>query len=145
MFDDIGEKIKSYAVVCTWLGILASICIGIYFFVEDELIIGLGVMIGGSLVAWVDSFVLYGFGELISNTTDIRRELMRRPSGSPSAVSSPRVYARPYTGKDSYAAAAAEASKRNSADGSHTWTCPYCFAKNPIDSMKCKSCGSPRG
>ena len=158
MFDDIGGKIKTLAVACTIIGIIASVIVGFIFFAEDEPGIGIAVIIGGAAVSWVSSFVLYGFGELIDNTDEIRSELhqwhqwqKKQSSSSSGAASKPAVAknntvaSRPYAGKDVYAAAAAEASKRKSADGGHTWTCTCCFAKNPIDEMKCRSCGSPRG
>ena len=155
MFDDIGGKIQGLAKVICWIGIIASVITGIamitsatnrYYTNQGLLWTGIAVMILGSLLSWVGSFTLYGFGELVENSSVIRYELQSRKS-SPSSVgeSAPRVMARPYVPKDPYAAAAEDAAKRKGADGGHSWTCPYCFAKNPVDNLKCSSCGSPRG
>ena len=73
MFDNIGSKIKTLAKVITWLGIIASIIIGISIIVSgtgDAVTIGAGIgaAIGGSIGFWIGSFLLYGLGQLIENT-----------------------------------------------------------------------------
>ena len=155
MFDNIGGKIQGLAKVICWIGIIASVIAGIVmiydatsrYYTDTELVwLGIAVAIVGSLLSWVGSFVLYGFGELVENSDEIVYELQKKQSGSVTIEgSAPRVMARPYIGKDPYAAAAEAAEKRPGSDGGKTWTCPYCFSKNPTDSMKCKSCGSPKG
>ncbi len=81
MFNNIGKKIKSLAKVICYLGIIASCISGIVVMVimmeaDDEIgaIIGfvaLVVIAGvGSLSAWIGSFFMYGFGELVDKTTD---------------------------------------------------------------------------
>ncbi len=69
MFDDIGGKIKGLAVFICVIGIFAAVISG-FVFMSDEDTVGIGViiMIGGSLGAWVGSFFMYGFGQLIQNT-----------------------------------------------------------------------------
>ena len=79
MFDNIGGKIKTLAEATCVLGILGSVIWAIatlmqsdYYHVtilESILILGLG-----SLGAWVGSFITYGFGELIENTTRIHED-----------------------------------------------------------------------
>ncbi len=70
MFDNIGGKIKTLAQVVTWIGIIGSVIGGMSMMsINDDLIfLGLLIMIIGSLVSWVSSFVLYGFGQLIEYT-----------------------------------------------------------------------------
>ena len=70
MFGNIGGKIKSLAQVITWLGIIGSVIWGFVLMATDEDLIFAGLMIAllGSLISWVSSFVLYGFGQLIENT-----------------------------------------------------------------------------
>ena len=71
MFNNIGEKIKSIARLFTWLGIGISIVVAVALFTTEEdllIALGLGVMIIGSLLSWVSSFLLYGFGQLIQNS-----------------------------------------------------------------------------
>lgn len=76
LFNNIGGKIKMLAQITCWIGIVGSIIAGIVLLVEDggygELIVpGILVAVGGSLLSWCGSFVLYGFGELIENTSEI--------------------------------------------------------------------------
>lgn len=56
--------------VLAWIGIIACFIIGIVLISNDEdtVFIGFLTMILGSLVSWVSSFVLYGFGELVENS-----------------------------------------------------------------------------
>lgn len=73
MFDNAGGKIKAIAKVIAWIGI--AVC-GIYGFVmlvsvEDMALIGLLIMTVGPLAVWISSLVLYGFGELIENSSII--------------------------------------------------------------------------
>ena len=76
MFNNIGEKIKSLAVGCTIIGCVSSMITGIIL-LTNENGIGVLVFILGCLVSWVGSFVLYGFGELITQTTAIAKGSQR--------------------------------------------------------------------
>lgn len=79
MFDNIGGKIKTWAQILCILGITGAVIGAIatlmqsnYYHVtilESVLILGLG-----SLGSWVGSFITYGFGELIENTTKIHED-----------------------------------------------------------------------
>lgn len=81
MYNDIGGKIKILAKVIFIVGMMASIIIGftICFTSDDMLIIvGLLVMVVGSIVAWISSLCLYGFGQLIENSDIIAAEYNRK-------------------------------------------------------------------
>ena len=69
-FENIGGKIKTLAVILTILGVAASIIFGFYMLSENA-ITGLLIALIGSLVSWISSFFMYGFGELIEKTTEI--------------------------------------------------------------------------
>lgn len=73
MFDNVGSKIKGLASFFCWGGIIASIIGGIILIGLDEDLIfaGIAVIVIGSLLSWVSSFVLYGFGELVANSAII--------------------------------------------------------------------------
>lgn len=73
MFDNVGSKIKALASFFCWGGIIASIIGGIILIGLDEDLIfaGIAVIVIGSLLSWVSSFVLYGFGELVVNSAII--------------------------------------------------------------------------
>lgn len=77
MFTNIGGKIKTLATVICWLGIIASIIAGLISFSsvvhtgDEVIIIGLLIMAAGSLLSWLGSMTLYGFGQLIERTEEI--------------------------------------------------------------------------
>ena len=77
MFDNIGEKIKSLATIITIIGIVISIIVSICLFVEKAVLIGLVVLFCGCLFSWLGMFLLYGFGELIIQTTNIAKGNLR--------------------------------------------------------------------
>ena len=101
MFNNIGRKIKMLAKVLCWFGIIASVISGIvmvftgvavnstvvrgYGATADELsgtaavIGGIVMMIVGSLVSWIGSFCMYGFGQLVENS-DIRTRVALQQS-----------------------------------------------------------------
>ena len=72
MFDNIGGKIKGLAKVLFWLEAIASVIVGLVL-VEDTEGLSLLLAIAGVLVAWVSSWFLYGFGEIIDKLCDIER------------------------------------------------------------------------
>ena len=76
-YDNIGEKIKSWA---KWIAIVESVLSvigGILVMANEVDLIGADswvfmgplLMILGPITAWVSSWLLYGFGELISTTS----------------------------------------------------------------------------
>lgn len=79
MFDNIGGKIKGLAKTVCWIGIGISVFTGFIFVIIgaensygpfDNVLAPLGwfIMIGGSFLSWIGSFLLYGFGQLIENS-----------------------------------------------------------------------------
>lgn len=70
MFDNIGRKIKNLAVITCVLEIIASIIIGIILIEsgDDDAIIGITTILAGPFAAWISSFFVYGFGQLIENS-----------------------------------------------------------------------------
>ena len=90
MFNNIGAKIKGLAKFICWAGIVICVITGIIMLVQAKdaysgvrptlILIGLAIMIIGSLLSWIGSFLLYGFGELVDNSSKIRQELSELPS-----------------------------------------------------------------
>ena len=81
MFDRIGSKIKGLSSIITWLGIIIS-CVSGFVLIsggDEQILIGIIVMVVGSLMAWISSFLLYGFGELIEKTCIIAERLSLHP------------------------------------------------------------------
>ncbi|MCH5212283.1 MAG: hypothetical protein J1G06_04650 [Oscillospiraceae bacterium] len=128
MFDNIGGKIKTLAQVVCWIGIIGSVISGIVMIATDDDLAFLGVIVIviGSLVSWVSSFTLYGFGHLIENTDLLILKVEK-------------LYSRkeePYLNeKKSY-------SNKNTENGNtpHRWACNYCGKF--IDRSPCPYCGN---
>lgn len=91
MYNNIGGKIKGLAVFFCILGILGSLTVGILaivagseldFLFEDGGIYGavggVLIIIVGSLISWISSFLLYGFGQLVQNSDRISTALNKQ-------------------------------------------------------------------
>ena len=75
MFRNIGGKLKGFAVFIFVLQTLGYI-IGGGILISGRLqAIGIIIMIAGPLLAWVSSWLLYGFGELIHKVSSIEELL----------------------------------------------------------------------
>ena len=84
MFRNIGSKIKTLAKVIFWLSVIGSM-IGAFAVIAlaamrgsgDSIglaiIIGLVIVIVGIVFAWLSTFMLYGFGELIDTNQKMLR------------------------------------------------------------------------
>ena len=70
MYENIGKKIKGLAKATFVVAAIAAVVTGISLMASDEdlMLYGLLVMVVGPIVAWVSSWLLYGFGQLIENS-----------------------------------------------------------------------------
>ena len=68
MKEDVGVKIQCVAEIIRAFGMLASIFIGVIC-CSSNLIFGLIIIAVGCFSVWVSFLCLYGFGELILETT----------------------------------------------------------------------------
>ena len=69
MYDNIGGKIKGLARAIFFIEAIGSIITGIALGVEYEFCFIICLI--GPLVAWISSWLLYGFGELVDKACDI--------------------------------------------------------------------------
>lgn len=71
MFDNISQKIKDLALLSFIFGSLASFMVGGLMMIRGEFYVFLGLLIipAGAFLAWASSCLIYGFGELIDNTS----------------------------------------------------------------------------
>ena len=78
MFDNIGAKIKMLAMVVCWIEIIGSIIAGIVVIANgyDLVLLGAGIMLAGTLISWVGSFFIYGFGQLVDDTQKLREHFV---------------------------------------------------------------------
>lgn len=87
MFNNIGGKIKGLAKFMCWVGIIICVILGFliisssysgyyyYYSRQGMIVIGVLIMVGGSIISWLSSLLIYGFGELVENTSIIRRKM----------------------------------------------------------------------
>ena len=70
IFGNIGGRIKSLAKTLLWVKFIVWLVVAIYFSISDTGFLSVGIIFfGGLLVSWVSSLLLYGFGQLIDNST----------------------------------------------------------------------------
>lgn len=69
-YENIGDKIKGLAHLIFVVEAIAAVITGIalIFSDEDMILYGLLVIVIGPIMAWVSSWLLYGFGQLIENS-----------------------------------------------------------------------------
>lgn len=99
MYSNIGKKIQKLAMVCAILGMIASVVIGGSLIEsadgwlgtnETMVVIGGVVIVLGSILSWVLSFVLYGFGRLVENSDIIARQYRRNAKNEPMEPEEPK-------------------------------------------------------
>ena len=77
MFNNVGKKIKGVASFFAWCGIIVSVIIGILMIRGSEskhtIILGVVVLAVGSIVSWLSSLLLYGFGELVDSAAKLAK------------------------------------------------------------------------
>ena len=75
LYGNIGGKIKTLAFVWAIIQAVGAFITGILLMADDEDLIPVGLLIAllGPVVAWVMTWLLYGFGELIEKTCEIAR------------------------------------------------------------------------
>lgn len=83
MYENIGRKIKFFAAIVGYGGAIISIIGGvvgtIYLadsrYTDDYAFMGILIGIVSAFLFWIGQFLLYGFGELVDNTTEINRKM----------------------------------------------------------------------
>lgn len=73
-YDNIGSKIKNWAKGIFWVEAIAAVIGGIVLLCEGEVVPGLLVILFGPVAAWMLSWLLYGYGQLIENSDIIAEE-----------------------------------------------------------------------
>ncbi len=150
MFNNIGGKIKAVAKILCWIGISASIIGAIVLWsshnqynymtrtYNDTLGTGFVVLLVGCIGSWVSAFFMYGFGELIDETTMNRRlnEEMYK-----------MMYEQHHPDEEPTGAARAAAIGSHSIEGGKpekAWKCSKCLGYNSSAVVVCKFCGKSK-
>lgn len=139
MFENIGGKIKTTAVVVTVIGIIASVIGGIAIMAahtryNPTIFTGIGFLVGGCVGSWVGSFVLYGFGQMIEDLQECKGYLYTLTKNNDSG-DAPKI--------KSALLAGAESTKKQSASSmpAYPWICDRCGARNSSSASVCRDCG----
>lgn len=152
MFDHIGGKIKKLAVLISVIGIAASVIAAIALWTQNSyrtptIALGFGVLVGGCIGSWVGSFFMYGFGELIEETTrtrEISQMILQQMKSvneerAPSSASRDVPVAFSSERRTDGALRAHALSASSSANG---WICKKCGTRNGSRDISCKDCGA---
>jgi hypothetical protein len=152
MYDNIGSKIKSLATVICVVLIILSIISGIAIMILSEGMVLVGILVAGlgSLFAWVSTFFIYGFGELIENTSILVRESKKISSNTKqekASVESPLENKTPANTNSSYRPSANNISTKTNTVSSTAKPqtalrfkyCPHCG--EAVNSRYCDMCG----
>ena len=79
-YDNIGGKIKSCAVWIFTVEAILAIIGGFMILLSDEdmILAGILVIVLGPIAAWISSWFLYGFGQLVENSDIVAAEYNRK-------------------------------------------------------------------
>ena len=96
MYDNIGKKLKGLAKAMCIIETIGGVIAGIVMMADggdEEIFIGFLIMALSFFVAWVSSWFLYGFGELVDKVTDIERNTRsgERKSETQAKIDSERI------------------------------------------------------
>jgi hypothetical protein len=72
MFEHSGAKLKIWAKIVAWVGIIASFVVGFAVMYGG---MGILIIVGGSLASWIVSLFIYTFGDISEQTEAIRKTL----------------------------------------------------------------------
>lgn len=79
MFTNVGRKIKVYAKICLWMETIIFVIYGIVVLGDaywaEEVVIGIALIIGGPISAWIISLFIYGFGEIVEKISSIEKKV----------------------------------------------------------------------
>ena len=131
MFDNIGGKIKTLAVVLCILGMIASFVAAIFLWTQNSrynstILAGFLTLGGGCLISWIGSFFTYGFGQLIESAEETAENTWRiadRVDKILTKLETPTVG--PETRSDK-------------------WRCRDCGTDNNAAQVFCRNCGTQR-
>ncbi len=80
MYNNIGKKIKNLTKFIVGCGALLTFIGGIVlwgnlyasYYTVDYAFVGLIIAVGGPIIFWISGFFIYGYGELIDQTQQIK-------------------------------------------------------------------------
>lgn len=85
LFENVGSKLKTLAVVYSVIGIVASVIGCIALFATELVGAGFLVLIFGPIFSVITSYGLYAYGELTENSNIIAKHLYRKKADDATA------------------------------------------------------------
>lgn len=150
MYDNIGGKIKGLAKATFIVEAIAAVISGIAVMAIDEemILIGLLVMVIATIVAWVSSWFLFGFGQLIENSDIIAKQYKRKNEKHEKSISESNERKRKQRYNEIKAIIADDSVNENKFID---FTCPncrqeLCYTKAQLQSdeiLTCPMCDAP--
>lgn len=138
MFENIGSKLQALAKVICWVGIIASVILGIVLISSGgNFFLGLLYAVIGGLASWVGSWVTYAIGEIAERTEQISYQLSKTSEGRSTGISKTSVAPASNSPLSNAAASYEQEKKRGE------WTC-LCGAKNSNTAAYCYRCRRSR-
>lgn len=143
MFTNVGRKIKVYAKIAFWIEAIIFVVCGIVVLVEaywaEEVALGIGLIIGGPLTAWIMSLFIYGSGEMIEKICNIEKKIADTPEQKSKVEAFvDNVNARV---EGVFKKSATSPVQPNSVQSVEIKTCPSCGAALANDAAFCTKCG----
>ena len=82
MFRHIGRKVRGLAVVLCAIGIISSIGAGVALYLTKlvDLIPCIGIAVGGALISWLSSWVMYCIGDTHVKIERLESKLIPKPA-----------------------------------------------------------------
>ena len=144
MYSDSGKKVMNLATILATLVVIVSVIEGIVVWVTMGrvrqgglgFVIFLVVVALGAAIAYVSYLMMYAFGELVDNSSQILRVLSEKSNASAESNTSP-------SGR-MYPNAVPEQKKEGSVASGMT-VCPFCKKQLPKGTVFCGGCGAQIG
>lgn len=129
MFDNIGVKIKRLAFIIFIIEAVISILYGLVYIIVFKNMFYLLICIIGPFVAWLSSFLLYGFGELVDNSSKIKSDTEDQKKNQQIIIKELKKL---------------NGSNPNEDKDSKNWTCENCGTLNDNYASFCYICGNKK-
>lgn len=86
MFNRVGSKLKTLAVIVALIGNVTFVMLGMVLIANNDGELGFLILIAGLLLSWASALLLYGMGEMVENsviTAENSARLLSLMGGTP--------------------------------------------------------------
>ena len=135
LYENVGRKIKNWAKLIFVIETIGAVITGLVllFNYEDLILYGLLTLVCGPIVAYIGSWILYAFGELVEKTADNEnntRQILKKLNEKSADASIAFIKNKEYGNKTTNTPQTASA---------HKWLCDGC--KKMRTQTPCEHCG----